>query len=210
MLIYFADDHKLVALGIQNLLVSVPGVNEVRHFLNGKSLILACRSIKPTAVFLDIEMPEMNGFETLEQLRAEGFDIPIIMLSMLDEKSVIDKCLELGADGYLFKNCEEKDLHNAIACVQMGAQYFSEVAKQRIKGEKSPLIIDKIEYPALSNREMEVLKLLCDGFGVKEIAERLFLSNRTIETHKTNIMKKMDVNNTVKLVSIAIKHGIIK
>ncbi len=207
--IYFADDHEIVARSIANLLSSIDGVTHVTTFNNGKSLFLECNTRIPSLAILDMEMPGWSGLDTLKKLRELG-SFPVLILSMNDEKSVITECIKSGANGYLNKNCSIKELQEAIESVLEGKTYLSEEIKKILVGMGStqPSSFELTE--SLTDKELEVLKLVCEGLSSKEIGDKLFLSSRTIETHKNNLMKKFNVHTTGKLISLAIKNKIIK
>lgn len=207
--IYLADDHELVAQGLSTLLLQIQEVEKVVTFKNGKELFQACMNEKPNFVFLDYEMPVWDGKETLTQLKNNFPKIPVLMLSMLNEKSIIKECINLGASAYLHKDSSTEELHEAIKSASISEIYYSNEVKKALsgtlKGQTGQLTLKE----EISEREMEILKLLCDGLSPKEISEKLFLSQRTVETHKTNIMHKFDVNSIAKLISLAIKNRIV-
>jgi DNA-binding NarL/FixJ family response regulator len=207
--IYFADDHEIVASSIANLLSSIEGVASVKTFSTGKSLFMECNSKIPSLAILDMEMPEWSGLDTLKKLRELG-SFPVLILSMNDEKSVIQESMKAGANGYLNKNCTVKELQDAIETVLTGNTYLSEEIKKILVGISNKEISSFELTESLTDKEQEVLKLVCDGLSSKEIGEKLFLSSRTIETHKNSLMKKFNVQSTGRLISLAIKNKLIK
>ncbi|MES2763418.1 MAG: response regulator transcription factor [Bacteroidota bacterium] len=207
--IYLADDHEIVAKAIANLLISLNTVTTVKTFPDGKELYNACLYKMPDLIILDMEMPEWNGMVTLQKL-VEITSIPIIMLTMNDEKKLIEESIKQGAKGYLHKNCKLNELQNAIDTVMDGNIYLSEDTKKIMVGLKqSSTIATNTLTEALTDKELEVLKLVCDGLTSKEIGEKLFLSPRTVETRKTNLMQKFNVQTTGKLIAMALKHKIV-
>jgi DNA-binding NarL/FixJ family response regulator len=207
--VYLADDHEIVAKAIANLISSVSGVSEVRTFPNGKELYLSCLSAKPDLVILDMEMPEWNGMTTLKKLK-ELNHFPVIMLTMNDEKTMIEESIKEGAKGYLHKNCSQDELREAIHTVLGGNIFLSEEVKKIMVGLKQPASsMPELSEP-LTEKDMEVLKLVCEGLTSKEIGEKLFLSPRTVETRKNNLMQKFNVQTTGKLIAVAIKNKIVK
>ena len=208
-LIYLADDHELVAQGISTLIQRIEGVDMVKIFRNGKELFLACYEKNPDLIFLDYEMPVWDGKITLENLTKEFPKIPIFMLSMLNEKSVIQSCINAGAKGFLNKDCSFEELNEAFLSLETDSVYYSSEVQNAIKGKSNKNAANLNLKEEISEREMEVLKLLCDGLSPKEIADKIFLSHRTVETHKNNIMQKFEVNSVAKLISIAIKNRIV-
>jgi DNA-binding NarL/FixJ family response regulator len=207
--IYLADDHEIVAKAIANLIGSLNEVSEVRTFPNGKELYLACLSSKPDLAILDMEMPEWNGMATLKKLR-ELNHFPVIMLTMNDEKAMIEEAMKEGAKGYLHKNCTQEELKLAITTVLSGSLFLSEDVKKVMVGLKTASTNSQVELSEpLTEKELEVLKLVCEGLTSKEIGEKLFLSPRTVETRKNNLMQKFNVQTTGKLIAIAIKNKMV-
>ncbi len=208
--VYLADDHEIVAKAIANLLTSVASVDTVKTFSNGKELYHSVQNKKPDLIFLDMEMPGWNGMVSLKKLR-EITSTPIIMLTMNDEKTIIEESMKEGANGYLHKNCSLKELQEAINAVMSGNIFLSEETKKTILGLKQNTIqvFSEVTEP-LTDKELEVLQLVCEGLTSKEIGEKLFLSPRTVESRKNNLMQKFNVQTTGKLVAIAIKSKIVK
>lgn len=207
--VYLADDHEIVAKAIAGLLMSLNNIKQVHTFLNGQELYDACRFKMPDLVILDMEMPEWNGMTTLKRLK-EINAAPVIMLTMNDEKRVIEEAMREGAKGYLHKNCTLEELQNALETVLAGDQFLSAETKKIMTGFKK----SSSGYPdlteALTEKEHEVLKLVCEGLTSKEIGEKLFLSPRTVETRKNNLMQKFNVQTTGRLIAIALKHKIVR
>jgi DNA-binding NarL/FixJ family response regulator len=208
VLIYLAEDHQLVAIGISTLLKKVEGVEDVKIFANGKELIQECNKKKPNFIFLDFEMPVMDGRETLLKCNEILPSVPCCMLTMMNEKAVVEECIQLGAKGFINKNCTFQELQEAIFTIQKGEVFYSNEILQYLSGIKKHVQNVQLKEP-LSERELEVLKLLCDGFSPKEIADQLFLSPRTVDTHKNNIMQKFEVNTVSKLISVALKNKLV-
>ncbi len=205
--IYLAEDHNIVAQGIANLLKQVTGGAEVTVFKNGKELFEACGAHLPGLVFLDVEMPVWDGRKTLIHLKKHYPGLPCFMLSMLNEKYIVQDCMEKGASGYLSKDCTLDELNEAVSLSPSGIYYSKEVLKVLSGMETSTL--PGSHHISLSDREKEILSLLCDGYSPREIAEQLFLSARTVETHKTNVMQKMEVKSVGKLISVALKNKMV-
>lgn len=209
LVVYIADDHRLVANGLAAILETFEQVNVVKIFGNGEELFKSCLNQKPDLIFLDIEMPHWDGIKTLEEIQQAFPSIPCIMLSMLNEKKIINRCVQLGALGYINKDCSKDELYEAIKAAQIKQLYFSKEVSNVLEGKAKIKINENDFQLAISEREMEVLRYLCDGMSPKEIAEKLFLSRRTVETHKNNIMQKFGVSTIGKLISISIRSNIV-
>lgn len=206
--IFLADDHQLVANGITSLLKEIDFVSSVSIFSNGKELTQALKAEIPDFILLDVEMPIFNGIQAIELISNLYPGIPCCMLSMVNDKTIIEKCISLGAKGFLNKDCSTVELQEAISSILKSETYYSKEALKSLCGLKKPTSENQDLFE-ITDRELEVLALLCDGFSPKEIAEKLFLSHRTVETHKNNIMKKFEVNSVTKLISIALKNKIV-
>lgn len=204
-----ADDHELVGQGIASLLLKNEIIKEVITFRNGKELYVACQKVKPDYIFLDIDMPVWDGRVTLVELTKDYPKIPVLMLSMLNERSIIEDCLNKGAKAYLNKDCSFEELVEALVEVENGRIYYSKETLKVLAGVKRPTVNSIQLTEDLSSRELEILKLFCDGFSPKEIADKLSISHRTVEAHKNNIMLKFQVNSITKLISLAIRSRII-
>jgi DNA-binding NarL/FixJ family response regulator len=209
-LTYLADDHQIVAAGIAALLRSTEQFDDVRIFADGKSLWTACKTRRPDMVFLDYEMPGWSGMDTLKQLKQDMPGIPVLMLSMNAEKAIIEACIQHGASGYLSKDSTPDELADALTEVQKGEIYYSREVLKAMAGIKTKKITTRTLDVALSARELEVLKLICDGLTPKEIADKLYLSKRTVDTHKTNIMQKFEVSSVGKLISLTLQSNLLK
>lgn len=207
--VYLADDHEVVVKAIAGLLLTVKGVEKVSTFLDGKSLMNDFQKTKSDLVILDLEMPGWNGLQTLEKIR-EISSTPVILLSMNDEKGVIEEAFKKGANGYLHKNCTVEELEAAIASVMNGVIFLSEEIKKVMVGIKSGTIQNQTLTEPITDKEMEVLQLICEGLSSKEIGEKLFISPRTVETRKQCLMDKFNVRTTGKLIVSAIKNKIIR
>jgi DNA-binding NarL/FixJ family response regulator len=205
-LIYIADDHIMVAQGISSLLQQL-GYTNSRIFTNGEEVLKACLSKTPSWIFLDIYMPEGDGISTLKKLRDKGYKMPILMLSMTADKKYVDTSMEQGANAYLHKSCDALEISKAFAAIENKNKYIS-AAVNYINTSTIKVSINSEYYlkEALTKREVEILGKYCDGLSTEEIAQQLFLSFATVDTHKKNIMQKFGVSTLSKLVAVAIKN----
>ncbi len=214
--VILADDHKLVRAGIKSLLENIPGVKVVGEASNGRESIELTGKLKPDMVFLDIAMPELNGLQAAERIKKEYPDVDIIILSMhLDEEYVI-QALKVGASGYLLKDSAPGELELALDKIMRGKVYISPAIpgemiadyQKRLKYASSP---DKVRESRekLTSRQKEVLQLIAEGNSTREIAEKLFISVKTVETHRSHIMKTLGIKDIPGLVKYAIKKGLI-
>lgn len=206
--ILLADDHNLVRKGFRALLEELDFVEVVGEAANGKEVISLLRNgLHPQVALLDYEMPLMNGLEATEQIRRDFFGIKIIMLTMLQNRELVQEAVEKGVSGFLFKNTSLEDLSEAIRRVAGGDTYFSsEVAMILLKPVANP---DAPLLAALSDRELQILKLVAQGQSSTEIGKTLFISPRTVDTHRNNILHKLDVAGIPGLVQFAVRNKLI-
>ncbi len=202
-----ADDHKLFRDGIEALLNQYDEFEVLKGAGSGKELLQMMENgVAPHVVLLDLTMPEMDGFEVLKQARKKYPDVRFVALSMHDEGQYIAKCIRLGAHGYLLKNAEEEELYKAIMEAAKGKKYYNEeISKLMIQN----MALEGDQFKKLSDRETEILQYVSEGKTTKEIAEMLFVSTRTVETHRMNMMKKLDVQNTAELIKKAVQLKLI-
>ncbi|WP_163400440.1 response regulator [Flavobacterium fluviatile] len=202
-----ADDHELFRKGLAELLRKHEDIKIVRSVGDGSEFMELINSqFKADIVLLDITMPNMDGFQVLKELKNNATDIKPIVISMHSDGNYIAKCAKMGAYGYLLKNTDEAELILAIRSVDNGKKYFSaEISEKMINFMSTQSISENV----LSNKETEVLGLIAKGLTTKEIAEKLFVSSRTIETHRANILKKLEVKNTAELIKKAAKMNLI-
>lgn len=206
------DDHNLFREGIKLLLKKIPGIQLVLEAVSGKDLLVKLNDVVPEVILLDLEMGEMNGVDTTIKLKELYPDIKIIILTMHKEERMTSYLMEIGASGYLLKDTNQQELEEAIRGVHEKGIYFNPfVSEALLKGLKNkthkPPKIGKNYY--LTSRELEVLELIAKECTTAEIAEQLFLSARTIEGHRKNLISKLGVKNTAGLIVKAIKDKII-
>lgn len=213
--IIIVDDHQLVLDGLISMLSSMDDFKMLGSARNGKEGASLVKTLEPDLVLMDIDMPIMNGLEATRKIKESTPKSKVIILTMHNEASLIKKVMDIGADGYLLKNADREEFANALQSVAKGNSYFSaEVTRSLLNPEevsKSQFDIDPdtIQLSKLTEREIEVLKQIAEGFSNKEIGDNLFISHRTVDTHRTNLMKKLDVHNIAGLIKFAIKNGLI-
>ncbi|MFN4123856.1 MAG: response regulator [Flavobacteriales bacterium] len=211
--VILTDDHKLFRSGIKSLLHTFDDFQVIAEAGNGQELldILAQGNESPDVIMLDLEMPVMDGMETLKNLKTRYPDVKCVVLSMHDDEKFIIHMMELGARGYLLKNAEPEDIDQAIRSVAQTGYHFSDkisriMLQGLVKKEKVKPVFQNKE--ALSEREVEVLRLICEELTAAEIAEKLFISPRTVEGHRNKLMEKTGAKNIAGLVVYAMKEGL--
>lgn len=211
--ILIVDDHKIIVDGIKSLLQHQNDITVIGDASNGKEAYDFLKLVEVQIVLMDIDMPVMNGIEATKKIKlAFGDDIRVIILTMHNESGLIKTLVEAGADGYILKSSDQHELITAIQKVSQGQQYFSsEVAMSLLNKSTSKLNTFQSQgvITDLTSREIEILKLVAEGNSNKEIGEKLFISHRTVDTHRTNLMKKLEVNNIAGLIRYAIQHGFV-
>jgi two-component system nitrate/nitrite response regulator NarL len=204
--ILLADDHQLFLDGISNLLQSSGLVNELWVSGNGKEVLQVLNHRKPDLVLMDIDMPVMNGVECLMELRKRYPDQKVLMLSMHAEPAFVREVIGIGANGYLLKTASADEFVLAVKKVIDGGQFYSGELMLNMHQAKQAT---PENAETISEREREIVILIAEGFSSKEIADKLFISPRTVETHRKNIMAKMGFQSVADLIRYAFKQGLI-
>ena len=210
--ILIADDHPLFLDGLKTLIRKVPEFVIVAVASNGAAVLELLKKMEVDVVLLDIEMPVMNGIEAAQKITEEFPALKILALTTHSEKGMVMGMLNAGASGYVLKNAGKNELVEAITKVASGKRYFSPDATLALSEKESTAVkagstgLDAIEITA---REREILKLIAEGLSSREIGKKLFISPRTVDTHRTNLMLKLEVKNISGLVYYAMKHGFI-
>lgn len=202
------DDHIMFRDGIRFIIERQPGYEILFESDNGKAFLEQLDRHIPDLVLMDIEMPEMTGIEATKLALKKFPGLKIIILSMFGEQQYYHEMIEAGVKGFLLKDAGKNELERAIADVLNGGNYFSQKLLRRIITQKSSSITGGL-YEPLSQRENEVLHLVCQGLSNYEIAEKLFISVKTVEGHKSKLLMKTQTTNTVKLVMFAIKNNLV-
>ncbi|MFY7971643.1 MAG: response regulator [Flavobacteriales bacterium] len=206
--ILLVDDHQIVIDGIRALLATEKNVEIKGEAHNGAEALEMLHLLKVDIALMDLDMPTMGGLEATKLIRAKFPEVKIIVLTMHDEKAMVQSMIDAGADGYLLKNSPKAELLRAISAVSGGESYFpAEVKSILLQADFEQARKGKLAD--LTDREMEILKCIAEGHSNKEIGERLFISHRTVDSHRTNLMQKLDVHNIAGLVRIAITNGLI-
>ena len=202
-----ADDHQLFRNGLEELLRKYDDIKIVKSVADGFKFMQVVKSqLEADIVLLDISMPNADGFQVLKELKTLDSNIKPIVISMHSDGNYIAKCAKMGAYGYLLKNTDESELILAIRTVNKGKKYFSAAIAEKMINFMST---QSISENLLSNKETEVLGLISKGLTTNEIAAKLFVSSRTIETHRATILKKLEVKNTAELIKKAAEMNLI-
>ena len=212
--VLLVDDHKIVRDGIRALLSGQEDIHIYDEAGSGSELFRQLNSGLPDIVLMDISLPDISGIELCEKVREQFPLMKVLFLSMYTSEEYIFNAIKAGAQGYLPKNISQDELLHAIRAVAAGEEYFSEsvsnvILKSYIKKAQDKEPENLTQSSALSKRELEILRLFAEGNTNPQIAEQLYISTRTVESHKNHIMQKLGLKTAVDLIKFAIKHHII-
>lgn len=201
--LFIVDDHYLVIEGIRSLLEHEKGIEWMGHAMNAESCLAFLNNRQPDVIFMDINLPDKSGIDLCKQVNQAYPAISIIGLSTFNQHSFITRMMDNGASGYVLKNATKEELLFAIQTVIRGRTFLS---------HETAMLTDKKEgddLPVLTRREKEVLELIADGLTTQEIADKLFVSAATVETHRKNLLLKLEAKNVAAMVKIAAKLNLI-
>lgn len=205
MKIAIVDDHRILRNGLKMLLDDMEDIEVVIEASNGKEFVDQLDRVHPDLVIIDINMPVMSGDVAIRLARQKLPQLKVVVLSMNNQEHYFSAMNELGVDGYIIKESDYDELKHAIETVMRGGKYFSqELLLNLVNNRATPPPVQ------LTDREYEVLNYLCKGFSANEIAEKLFISPRTVEKHRSDLLLRTGVPNSVSLVVYAIKNGLVK
>lgn len=214
--ILIVDDHNLVRAGIKNMLSKIKTFEVIGEAENGREGIELTKKLRPDIVVMDISMPKLSGIETCKIISQKYPDSKVLILTMHDNEEYVLQVFEAGAKGYILKNAQTKDFVDSIKTIAKGENYLtSNVSAVLLSGYQ-----DKVKETLkdnftnkqtleLTNREKEIVQLIADGLSNKEVADKLFISIRTVETHRKNLMGKLHLRNTAEIIKYAINAGIV-
>jgi len=209
--VVLADDHEVVRRGVRSILEADGLCKVLTEVADGLSAVQAVEKLKPTLLFLDLSMPRLHGLEALRQVRAASPHTKVLVLSMHHDEPYVVEALRAGAMAYILKGSESTEIARAVSEVLAGRRYLSTTLSERAitaLTNRKPDESDPLN--ALTPREREVLSLAAEGLGTAEMAEKLFISPRTAETHRTNLMQKLGLQSQTDLVRFAIRRGLIQ
>ncbi len=210
--ILLVDDHTILRQGLRRLLEGEEGIEVVGEARDGREAVARAKELAPDVILMDLAMPALNGLDATRRILKIQPNARILVLSMYLDDDYVSQALEAGVAGYIMKDAPASELLRAVREVASGSAYFTpRIPQATIERYRAAHEADrKRAEVALTHREREVLKLLAEGHTVKEVADLLHLSQKTVDTHKTNLMKKLDIHNRVELVKYAIQRKIIQ
>jgi DNA-binding NarL/FixJ family response regulator len=205
MRVLLADDHRLVRAGLRALLDATPDIEVVAEATDGEEAMSLIRQLQPDVALLDIAMPKLSGLAVLHQVTAAGLRTRVLLLSMYDNDEYVAEAIRAGAAGYLVKDAAVEELGLALQALERGDVYLSPAISRKLAQAFSA----GRASPGLTGRQTEILRLIAQGNSSKEIARELGLSIKTVETHRTQIMDRLDIRDLAGLVRYAIRSGLI-
>jgi DNA-binding NarL/FixJ family response regulator len=211
--ILIADDHKIVSDGLKALLEAQAEMTIVGQAVNGRDAVKLAHKLNPDMIIMDVAMPELNGLEAVRQILSEHPHIKVIALSMHADRRYVTGMLAAGASGYILKHCAFEELVHAIHVVLSNQFYLSPaiagiVVKELAQSRKPRARQSASTLQSLTSREREVLQLIAEGHSAREIAQRLHLSVKTVETHRRQLMQKLEMKSVADLTKFAIREGL--
>lgn len=209
--VILADDHEVVRRGVRSILEAGDGFKVVAEVADGLGAVQAVEKLKPALLFLDLSLPRLHGLEALRQVRAASPHTKVLVLSMHNDEPYVIEALRAGAMAYILKGSESTEILRAAQEVLAGRRYLSAPLSERAIAALTSRTPDQADpLNALTPREREVLSLAAEGLSTAAMAEKLFISPRTAETHRTNLMQKLGLQSQTDLVRFAIRRGLIQ
>ncbi|GCE06604.1 MULTISPECIES: response regulator [Dictyobacter] len=211
--ILLADDHTILRAGLKMMLNAQPDMEVVGEAQDGRQAIQEAQRLQPDVILMDITMPDINGIEATKQIRRLLPDIRILVLTMHEHDEYVFQALRAGAAGYMLKEAADTELITAIHVIKSGQFYLSPTAQSVVVGDYLQRVRtgeERDSYSSLTEREREILKLVAEGHTNNQIAERLIISPKTVDTHRTHIMDKLNLHSRAELVKYAMRRGLLE
>lgn len=207
--VLLADDHRVVAQGLSSLLSTDFDLTGV--VADGQAMVEAARNLRPDVIVADVSMPVLNGIDALERLRDEGIEVPVVFLTMHSQPGYARRALKAGASGYVLKLAAPEELVQAIRAALDGGTFVSpSLARAVFDSAKDGEEDAGSRVAQLTPHQREILRMLADGLSAKEVAKKLDISSRTVESHKYQIMESLGAQSSAELIRLAIRHGIVE
>ncbi len=209
--VVIADDHVMVRQGFMVLLNAQPDIEVIGEATDGQEMVDMADNLRPDVILADISMPNLNGIEATKLIHQRNPNLPVVIITIHTASSYVIRALRNGARGYVVKNDDFQNVIQAIKTVSLGQSYLSNlVSEQIIDAVISGTSMDYNLDERISIREREILQLIAEGNNNSQIAQKRVISARTVETHRTNIMRKLDLTSQIDILRYAIQHGIIQ
>lgn len=210
MRILIADDHRIFAQSLASFLGNEPDIEVVGTAENGLKALQKLEIEEVDILLTDMQMPDMDGIALTLKVQESFPTVKVLMLSMMEDPALIRSAIQVGIDGYLLKTIDNYELLKALKIIQNGGQYFQPIVMQKLANTPTKAHIDDTDYlKVLTEREIEILKLIAQEYSSPAIAEKLFISLNTVEAHRKNLFKKLNVKNSIGLIKFALRFGLI-
>jgi len=207
--IILADDHAIVRHGLNRSFQQEKDIEVIAQAQNGRSTVQLAKELSPTVVVMDISMPDLNGIEATRQITSESPQVKVIALSMHSSRKYVTEMFKAGASGYLLKNCDFEELADAVRIIAGGKTYISpSISDVVVQDYVNGSVEEDSAFSVLTRREREVVQLLAEGKTTKQAALCLYISPKTVEVHRLNIMKKLNIDGIAQLTRYAIQEGL--
>ena len=211
--ILLADDHTILRAGLRMMLNAQSDFEVVGEAQDGRQAIQEAQRLQPDVILMDITMPDMNGIEATKQIKKLLPETRVLILTMHEHDEYVFQALRAGASGYMLKEAADTDLISALRVIQNGQFYLSPTAQSVMVGDYLQRVRtgeEKDSYSSLTEREREILKLVAEGYTNNKIAERLIISPKTVDTHRTHVMDKLNLHSRAELVKYAMRRGLLE
>ncbi len=211
--ILLADDHTILRAGLKMMLNAQPDMEVVGEAHDGRQAIYEAQRLQPDVVLMDITMPDMNGIEATRQIKKLQPEVKVLVLTMHENEEYVFQALRAGASGYMLKEAADTELISALHVVQSGQFYLSPTAQSVMVGDYLQRVRageERDSYSSLTEREKEILKLVAEGYTNNQIAELLVISPKTVDTHRTHVMDKLNLHSRAELVKYAMRRGLLE
>ena len=207
--IIIADDHPLLVDGLRRVLEEMKDVEVTEPVGNGRQLLLRLRESPVDMVLLDLQMPQLDGLETLRILQKEFPRLKVVIFTNYNQQKLLREARNLGASGYLSKSCTSQELKEAVRTVEEGGTWFPKESPSAAEDSPSVFVNDFMKKYQITQREVEIIRKIALGYTTKEIGEQLYVSEFTVNAHRRNICRKLDIYTPVGLVNFAKEHGLV-
>ena len=207
--ITIADDHPLLVDGLRRVLEEMKDVEVTEPVGNGRQLLLRLRESPVDMVLLDLQMPQLDGLETLRILQKEFPRLKVVIFTNYNQQKLLREARNLGASGYLSKSCTSQELKEAVRTVEEGGTWFPKESPSAAEDSPSVFVNDFMKKYQITQREVEIIRKIALGYTTKEIGEQLYVSEFTVNAHRRNICRKLDIYTPVGLVNFAKEHGLV-
>jgi two-component system, NarL family, response regulator NreC len=211
--VLLADDHTILRAGVRMMLNAQPDIEVVGEASDGRHAIAEAQRLQPDVILMDITMPDLNGIEATRQVKRVLPETRVLVLTMHENEEYLFQVLRAGASGYMLKEAADTELISAIRIITNGSFYLSSSAQSMMVGDYLQRVRsgeERDSYSELTEREREILKHVAEGYTNNQIAERLFISPKTVDTHRTHIMDKLNLHSRAELVKYAMRRGLLE